>query len=249
MSANVRATAFVERIHAIYDRDAPRQIHPHIGEAFRVPESGDLRILAVGINSYVSPKDRGKESPSWLAGWFVEQTHRYQRGVWRDLKALGDAITQPPYWFASKRFRGMDSIFLTNAVKIYVDEAVGKQAAQLSAADYERHLAQWHDELDAMADHGALPDVIAIIGEPFWSFACASLQKPGAFKEVRTTSFRSCSGTCRHFLNTVDIDTRHGEREVLLLRLRHPAGRSRTGSPRWLLGQAEFQSVASTAEP
>lgn len=248
MRACGTATGFVERIHAIYDRDAPRQIHPHIGEAFRVPESGDLRIVAVGINSYVSPKDRGKESPSWLARWFIEQTHRYQRGVWRDLRALGDAITQPPYRFASKRFRGMDSIFLTNAVKIYVDEAVGKQASQLSAADYERHLAQWHDELDAMAEHGALPDVIATVGEPFWAFACTSLREPGRFKEISPLGYRSCSGTCRHFLNDISVGTRHGQHEILLLRLRHPAGRSPTGSPRWLLGQPEFQAFASTAQ-
>ena len=36
---------------------------------------------------------------------------------------LSEAITKPPFGLASKMLRGMDSVFLTNAIKAYIPEA------------------------------------------------------------------------------------------------------------------------------
>ena len=233
---------FAERIHEIYDRNKPKQIHPFIGSSVSTPSTGGLRIMVVGINAYVSTADE-KTSPSWNAEWFRDQTYRYQRGVWRDVKALGAALTSPSYRLGSKTFQGMPSLFVTNAIKVYMPEATGKHADQLSHDDFMRHLDQWHDELDAMAEHHVLPHVIAIIGAPFWPFACASF-RTGAFTHMRTKTYESCNGPCLHFLNKITLDAPGGEHELLLVRLRHPAGRARTGSPKWLLGQAELTAMA-----
>jgi hypothetical protein len=233
-----------QKIHDIYDRQRPC-IHPHIGTTFLDGKDSDLRIMAVGINAYVGARDQGKESPAWFADWFRKQMYRYQKGVWRDLKALAAGLAHAPFRLAAKRFAGMESIFLTNAVKVYVSEAVGKRADQLSGLDYGRHLDQWHDELDVMAEHGVLPHIIAIVGEPFWPFACKSFQTDGAFKRFRTASYKWCKGSCRHFLNGIVLDGPSGKHELLLLRLRHPAGRAPTGSPKWLLDQPEFRAMTS----
>src|SRR5205085_2211798 len=116
----------------------------------------------------------------------------------------------------------------TNAVKVYVPESEGKRADQLSDVDYDRHLDQWHDELDAMAEHNVLPHVIAIVGDPFWSRACNSFRQ-SSFKRTKTARYQWCAGSCRHFLNRVTLDAPDGPHETLLLRLRHPAGRAPTG--------------------
>lgn len=122
--------------------------------------------------------------------------------------------------------------------------AEGKRADQLTDADYERHLDQWHDELDAMAEHNVLPHVIAIIGSPFWRFACNTLSA-GKFKGMKTTRYDSCAGPAAHFIKRVGLEHQGKQHELLLVRLRHPAGRTKTGSPKWLLEQTEFRAMAS----
>lgn len=239
---------FAERIHAIYDRHAPRQIHPFIGATFRSPQDVDLRIVAVGINAYVAPRDEPRLSPSWFAGWFRNQSHRYQRAVWRDLEVLGRALTAKPFRLATQRFAGMASIYLTNAVKVYLPEAEGKRAYQLAPEHFERHLDQWRDELDAMAELDVLPHVIVIIGEPFWPFACDAFRVGAAFERFDVVRYEHGKGSCLHYSNRVVLRSSKGEHELLLLRLRHPAARSSTmGSPQWLLAQPEMRALAAAS--
>jgi hypothetical protein len=233
----------VTRIHAIYDRLTPA-IHPYIGAAFREPNDGQLRIMAVGINAYSGVNTQGKESPGWFAGWFTSQKYRFYKGVWRDLQGFAKVITRPPFLFAGREFAGMESVYLTNAVKVYVKESEGKRADQLTPDHFAAHLGQWRDELDALAESDAHPHVVAIIGDPFWSYACDSFRRP-AFKSLQVTKQRWCDGKSLHFANRYVVAGPHGERELLLVRLRHPAGRSRTGSPRWLFEQPDFREVAS----
>lgn len=235
---------FAEQIHSIYDRHGPTQIHPLIGDAFTTPQPNDLRVMAVGINSYVSADGQGKESPSWFAGWFRNQSFRYQRGAWRDLQGLAAGLTSPSSRLASKVFRGMDGLYLTNAVKVYVPEETGKRADQLSSEDFERHLAQWHDELDVMSEHEVLPHVIAIIGAPFWAYACESF-RGDAFKMMKVKSYEAARRACSHFASRIMLEVSRGEHEVLLVRLRHPAARSAKGSPKWLYEQEEFSRLVN----
>lgn len=234
----------IERVSSIYDRLAPNQIHPFVGRAFQVGGGDALRVMGVGINAYVSAKDWPQRSPGCFASWFSPPRYRYQRGACRDLKAVARAVTTHGALFAAYRFAEMDSVYLTNAVKVYVEEAKGKRAAQLSDADFDRHLAQWHDELDAMADHSVLPHVIAIIGDPFWKRACDSF-RTGAFARMRLKRYESCSESCRHYVNRITLDIGGAEHVLLLLRLRHPASRRATGSPRWLAQQSEFKEMVA----
>lgn len=238
---------FVESIRTIYDRFAPDQIHPLVGAAFQRASDDTLRIMGIGINAYVSTKDWPNRAPGWFASWFTPPRDRYQRGACRDLKDLAAAVTAPGALFFAKAFGATDSLYVTNAVKVYVPEATGKRADQLSDADFDRHMAQWHDELDAMAEHGVLPHVIAIIGDPFWSRACDSFRN-STFSRMKTKQYQWCKGPCLHYVNRITLDAGGGEHDLLLVRLRHPASRRATGSPKWLSQQVEFSALtASTA--
>jgi hypothetical protein len=236
-------TDIVPRVHAIYDRFSPC-IHPYIGAAYRAPNDADLRVMAVGINAYVSASDQGTESPGWFAAWFKNQRDRFHRGVWRDVQAFAARVVEPPLLFAGLQFRGMESVFLTNAVKVYVNESEGKRADQLTAEHFAAHLDQWRDELDVLAESNVLPHVVAIIGGPFLSYACDSFRKP-TFRSLQIAKHRWCDGPSLHFANRYLVTGPHGERELLLVRLRHPAGRAPTGSPKWLFKQPDFRALAS----
>lgn len=237
---------FIEYVRTIYDRFAPDQIHPFVGGAFRGGSDGALRVMGVGINAYVSAKDWSSRSPDHFASWFTPPRYRYQRGVRRDLEDLASTVSAPGSRLSTKRFAGMDSLYLTNGVKVYVEEAKGTRAAQLSEADFDRHLGQWHDELDAMADHAVLPHIVAIIGDPFWSRACASF-RDGAFARMKLTRYEWCKGTCLHYVNRVTLDVAGSEHTLLLLRLRHPASRRATGSPKWLAKQPELAEMLASS--
>lgn len=235
---------FVGQIHRIYDQHSPC-IYPYIGAAFREPGGSDLRIMAVGINPYSDEKDWGKQAPGLYAEWFVTQRWRFHRGAWRDLKALGASIARAPFLFANRTFVDMRSIFLTNAVKVYVRVSEGKRADQLSASHFVRHLDQWRDELDAMADNGVLPHVVAILGDPFWKYACDSFRLTPPFRRFSVKAYRWCKAASLHFANRVTLEMNGRNQELLLVRLRHPAGRSRSGSPKWLFEQEDFRQLAS----
>jgi len=64
---------------------------------------------------------------------------------------------------------------------------------------------------------------------------------------MKVARIESCAGSCRHFLNRITLDHDGGQHELLLVRLRHPAGRTATGSPKWLLAQPEFRAMVTTA--
>lgn len=237
---------FIERVRSIYDRCAPDQIHPYVGGAFIAAGEDTLRVMGVGINAYVDAKDWPKRSPSCFASWFTPPRFPYQKGVWRDVQDLAAAVLGPGSRFSARRFAGMESLYLTNAVKVYVEEAKGKRAVQLSDADYDRHLDQWHDELDAMAEHGVVPHVIAIIGDPFWSRACNSF-RDGAFARMTPKQYEWCKGSCLHYVNRVTLDVGGAEHVLLLVRLRHPASRRATGAPKWLAQQPELRAMLAAS--
>ena len=236
-------SAFVEQIHGIYNRHE-NCIYPYIGAAFSQLGEGELRIMGVGINARSEDKHWGTQVPELYAQWFEKQSWRFQKGVWRDLKELGARITQAPFLFAGRRFAGMGSIFLTNAVKVYVKDSEGRHADQLTEDDFKRHLDQWRDELDAMAEANVLPHVVAIIGKPFWGFACSSFRSSPPFKRFTVKEYRWCQGRSLHFANRITLRAPSGDHDLLLIRLRHPAGRAPSGSPRWLFQQADFKQIA-----
>jgi hypothetical protein len=204
--------------------------------------------MAVGINCYSVGKDHGRQPPELFAEWFTNETHVYQQRLWPALRQLASGITTMPFMFAGLSFPADKSgVYLTNAVKVYIPDNEGKRADQLSDDQLTAHCDQWRDELDALAVANAFPHLIAIIGEPFWKHACASFQRP-QFEWLRVDSYESCAGRSLHYANRIVVGTTRGAHSTLLVRLRHPAGRSRTGSPSWLLRQPDFIKLASARQ-
>lgn len=238
---------FVEQIYRIYDCN-PNCFYPYVGAAFAHPNDADLRVMGVGINAHSQEKDLASLRPEHYAQWFEQKKWRYQKGVWRDVGDLGARVTGDAFLFAGRVFRDAGSIFLTNAVKVYVRDSEGKRADQLRDGRFEEHLGQWHEELDAMADAGALPHVIVIIGKPFWRLACASFAERNQARRFKHFSVGRQGGAedarASHFVNRLVVESRRGRQDLLLLRLRHPAARTRLCSPAWLFEQDDFRRVA-----
>lgn len=81
----------------------------------------------------------------------------------KNVAALAGALTADGVIFQGRRFHGQESLYATNAVKVYLPASTGKQA-QLNPADFERHRDQWHQELQAMRQHGVLPHLVVVFG-------------------------------------------------------------------------------------
>ncbi len=105
-----------------------------------------------------------------------------------------------------------------------------------------------------MAEAGVLPQVIAIIGHPFWKYACESFRVSPPFKRFSVTGYRWCNGKSLHFANRITLESDRGRHELLLVRLRHPSaarhapsrpGRTPIGLPQWLFEQADFLEIAN----
>jgi len=237
-------STFTERILEIYDRSAPHQIHPFIGDAFLAPDDTRLRVMVVGINAYVSERDRAAQSPAWFPAWFREQRDRFHKGVWRDVGELSRALVAPPCLFEGKTLDGRASLYVTNAVKEYVPEAQGKRADQIPPEHFTNFLPAWYAELEVMADSGAFPHVIAIVGAPFWGHACRTFQPSTAPPGLGVQAYRMVAGPCLHFVNRITRLRDGTLNDTLLVRLRHPAARTRAGSPAWLLDDERFQAVS-----
>jgi hypothetical protein len=234
------------RVRAIYGRHE-HHIVPYVGAAFERPTDDVLRVMAVGINSYVSPPDWAAIAPTWFRDWFAEGTHRHQRAVRRASTALASAVSGPGGMFEGLKLEDGPSFYVTNAIKVYLPEARGKRADDLVDADFEKHVAQWHDELLAVAEHGALPHVLVVFGAPFWKEAWQTLHPKGRLAErLGVKAFTAGADDLLHFLNRVELeraDARH--HDLLLVRLRHPSARTKVGSVKWLVEQPGFRPLVA----
>ena len=111
-------------------------IHPFIGQAFEGANRGALRVMTIGINAYLSPKDWPNQQPTWFSSWFKEGRHPFDRGVAEGAGTIANSLTANSTLYSALAFRGTDSIFHTNAVKSYLPESSGKTSDQISPRDY-----------------------------------------------------------------------------------------------------------------
>src|SRR5690606_38782524 len=144
-------TTLVQSIETIYAQH-PHHILPSIGAAYSEPRDDDLRVLALGINAYVSARD-WPPRPEWCRGWIASRQYRYQKRLADEVQVLADVLTDSTM-FAGKTYDAARCLYATNAVKVYVPEEHGKQAAGLTEADFAPHVQQWHGELRALDDAG-----------------------------------------------------------------------------------------------
>ena len=233
-----------QRLEAIYTR-GEHPVLPYIGAAFREPAPTDLRVMTIGINAYVS-KEHWPPKAHWMQEWFEKRQHRFHRRVFSEAAVLAAGITAPSMLFAGRVFDPHRCVLGTNAVKAYLPEAEGKRAEQLSEAHFASHDPQWHDELQLLAEADVAPHVIIVFGAPFWEHAWrafhpehTSLRAP-----VNVHSFQAAWGDAPHRANRVTLEVAGKPHDLLLVRLMHPAGRSKVGSARWLLDRQAFRELA-----
>lgn len=226
----------------IYARH-PHHMLPFIGDAFAKPDAERLRVMVVGINCYISDH-HWPPQPDWFGSWLADGVgkHRYQKGLLRKVRAVCKGL-EGATLFRGLRFDNMASMYITNAIKVYLPESEGKRASQIERTQYDTHLDQWHDELDLLAAVGATPHLILIVGAPFWGSACAAFKR-GPAGRYEVVDHEYTAGPTLHFVNRYRVRVQGGEQTVLMVRVAHPAARTRQGQPRWLLVQPEFRRVA-----
>lgn len=221
-------------------------IHPSIGQTFERADKGGLRVMTLGINAYLSPKDWPNQKPTWFASWFIEGTNPFDRGVARDAATIANALTTNSELYSDLAFRGKDSIFHTNAVKSYVPEAIGKRSDQISPQDYLRHLDAWHAELDILAKHGVLPHVVVVFGRTFWEWAWQAFHpryRPDS-TYVKVHTFAPAKGEALHHANLIDLEDAGGRHNLALLGVRHPAARAASkATPEWILSLPDVRKL------
>ena len=232
-----------ERIHRIYaGHETKLQDHmlPFIGSAFHSSGVTHVRVVAIGINAYVDEKDWEQQRPEWFAAWFAEQEHRFDTCVLRETTKLVDGLLTEGNLLTGRAFDWRASMYVTDAIKVYVRTTDGKRAEQVAHRFVDHH-DQWVDEFDALVADWVAPDVVAVFGEHFWSDICRTFQRGGALSN-HVAKYEHAIGEALHFVNRITLNNGH---VMLLVRLRHPAARTKNGSAPWLLDQPEFQRLAA----
>lgn len=222
-----------ERIHDLHrppllpqrlDWQHQRILAPHIGEHFESRAPGCLRVMALGINSYVEPHQ--ETHPGWFATWFQKQEHRFFPAVARELRSLTTALGSLGA-FPGLTFDGeapsFQSVYLTNAVRRYLPEDIGAKAHTVPAAFFDEGAEMLGAELDMLHDHGALPHVVVIFGGAFWSRAWRAFGAQPRPTWVADYRPRARTSDLFHRLNVVEVLESGSTRPLLLVRLTHPA--------------------------
>jgi hypothetical protein len=65
-------------IEALYRGHGARHLLPFIGRAFDTPKANELRVVVVGINACLSPKDWRAAPPdvgTWFRNWWTDAGH------------------------------------------------------------------------------------------------------------------------------------------------------------------------------
>ena len=240
------ADSLPSRVADIYERH-PHQHHilPYIGDALVTPTDDDLRVLTVGINSCVSEKD-WPPKPEWHRDWIEDRTYPFQRGVLDEAAVLAQAVVQAPS-FRGKRYEEPRCIYATNAVKIYVPETRGKRAANLNDRDLAAHEKQWRDELALLAEVGAMPHVVIVFSRVHWPYAWQAFHPKHGGPALAVTRFVPVTGDAPHRMNRITLKHEGREHALLLVRLRHPAGRGKVGTANWLCERAAFRQALRSA--
>lgn len=239
--------SFVEAVHGPY-AELDHHLLPFIGAAFERPRFDDLRVVVVGINSYVSADDWSKIQPDWYSVWFRNSEHRFFRAARKHATALVTTLRERGV-LAPSHFEWPGSFYGTNAIKTYLPQDRGKRSDEVPASLFEQHAIVWRAELDAMAEHAVLPHVVVVFGEPFWAHAVASLRPPHVdrYEHLQVQHFRHATGPSLHFVNRFRVAGTAGEQTMLLVRLRHPSARTKIGSVEWLVANDDFWDVVTNA--
>jgi hypothetical protein len=110
----------------------PHHILPYVGDAFEHPVAGDVRVMAVGINAYVSEGDDwASQNPAWFRGWFEKTEHRFYPRVKSEAMRLASTVGESSA-FSQRTATWPRSFYGTNAIKSYLPKSIGKRASQVA---------------------------------------------------------------------------------------------------------------------
>lgn len=218
-------------------------IHPFIGSAFRAEGPDALRVMAIGVNAYAGP---GTEpAPHIYADAFRLQWWLFQKRALRDVHAVVGALAGVSEW--SRPFLGIESIYLTNAVKRWLPQSEGLRAHKAEERWFQEGEPVFARELELLAERGRLPHLILVFGGRPWRHVWPAF---GRAKPAFVRGYHPQPGPLYHHINVIDVNERGTSRRALLLRLRHPSAAHY--KPRWtpeaLTSHPVFRKVAGCDE-
>jgi hypothetical protein len=244
--------AMEESLLDLYENASSQtHIRPFVGEAFLSPTSQYLRVMAIGINAYVSPEDWDSIDPNWFYNWAKDGDDGFYEQVHHDAGTLANALCEKSEHYRKYAYIAPDSLYVTNAVKEYLPEESGKSSDDVSQSHFEKGAEVWERELDILADHNTLPHLVIVFGSQVWPHACDSLRVEEGKIEYQNFSieeYNHTSGPCLHYANRIEASVGEGSQTILLTRCHHPSAYKRKVTPGWLLDQSDFCQLAGIEE-
>lgn len=243
------AHALLDTINAAYDAlplvdGAHRPIHPFVGAAYTDADGAALRMLAVGVNAY--GQAHHEHHPDRWAKGFREQKWTFQRRVLADLSELAKGLAASAV-AGGRPFLGMESVYLTNAVKRWLPNA--KQAHTVDEKWFVEGLPVLEAELAALAAVDRLPHVVVVVGARPWGHVHPAF-RPGRAPWSAKYTHMGEKNRLFHYLNLVEVREAGSVRPLLLVRIRHSSAShwQRGWTPTRLLAEPTFRRVAGLGD-
>lgn len=218
-------------------------IEPWIGADYITAPAGRLRVMIVGINSYISEEDLPARS-DWFSHWARDRKWRFFVGSAREADVLVAGMIGQ-LGANSFEYDGDAGRYVTNVVKRYLPAAEGAKAHQVDAHWFGEGREVFKEELRLLARANALPHVILVFGKRAWAPVHRPLQELCAADEEESfVAYRPMSegSALYHHLNVIELDFAGMDSRLILLRLDHPST-SRTRTAAAMLKEKEFQLV------
>ena len=220
-------------------------LQPFVGSDFLTPSRARLRVLAIGLNSYIGERDIPDCVPEWFPGLVQHGNQQFFRTLRSECENLGTgAIELPGSRWSSRTFESPDGLYGTNAVKRFLPFKTGRWASQVDAKWFAEGSEIWREELRLLADHGALPHVIVVFGARAWWPTCSVLLDlcTDAAEEGHFVLYKAMPETSEVFHRLSVIHVREGGkvRPCVVVRLDHPAAHRRRWNAARMLEQPEF---------
>lgn len=242
------ANAMEESLLSLYENGSDQtHIRPFVGESFRSPTSKFLRVMAIGINAYLSPEDWSSIDPDWFYNWAKNGNDGFYEQAHLDAKTLASALCEGSEYFEEYEYVEPDSLYVTNAIKEYLPEEIGKSSDDVPQSYFEKGAEIWERELDILAKHNALPHLVIVFGSQVWPHACDSLRVNEGkidYQNFSIGEYNHTNGPCLHFANRIDVSVGGDSQTILLTRCHHPSAYKREATPEWLLNQSDFCQLA-----
>ena len=220
-------------------------IYPFIGDRFAAGSQCDLRVMALGINSYWN-FDEERPTPEMFAKWYETEKgesqgkpfvhNGFMKRVKREIDTICTHLTTEsgsPFHRLSYMNGSPDNHYLTDVIKRYTTLKEGRYAKDLKTELVKEHSDHLREELEILAQHDRFPHVILLFwsgGDVAWEAMWETLHPEGPTRfgrakigGVNTKSFFQGSGVFEHCANHIIVDVNGKTPSLLLLRLCHPS--------------------------